>query len=312
MTELLFIILLIICLGASAGSLMLVYKMTRNYRSEVINQFFYYLMAYFVFGLYGLWGQVIVRYLLERLNITSTAIETIGGLLPLFGIPFLLVTWLMLIKMAAALTNKYISPLQSLIFFLGTTLLLVIVGWSTNDKIDLTRTKLYLFVGTDLLFYLGFLLVSLISSRKIGNSNFGNIYRCFALLVFLGMILRLVLFPFIFEHFTILGGALLLYFLSNLLPVWYLRKKADTLFPSYSTEIQDVNKFVRFCERHAITKREVQVIGLICQGKSNQEISDALYISLQTVKDHNHRIFTKIGVRSRVQLISLLNSPRPF
>ncbi len=311
MPELLFIILFIICLGAATGAIMLVYQMNRDYRSEFINQFFYYLMAYFVFGLYGLWGQVIVRYLLERLNINSSAIETVGGLVPLFGIPFLLITWLMLIKMAVGLTGKNISPLQSLSYFLGTTALLAAIGWIINNRENLTQTELYLFAGAELLFYFVFLLISLTSSGKI-NSHFGNIYRYFSLLVFLGMILRLILLPFIFVHFTIQGGALLLYFLGNLLPVWYLRSKADILFPSYTTKIHDKNILERFCERHGITKREVEVIQLICQGKTNQEISDTLYIGLQTVKDHNHRIYTKIGIHSRVQLINLLNSPGPF
>ena len=40
---------------------------------------------------------------------------------------------------------------------------------------------------------------------------------------------------------------------------------------------------------------------------SNQEISDSLYISLQTVKDHVHRIFTKTGVKNRVQLTNLVD-----
>ena len=34
----------------------------------------------------------------------------------------------------------------------------------------------------------------------------------------------------------------------------------------------------------------------------NQQIADKLFISLQTVKDHNHHIFRKTGVRNRMQL----------
>jgi ATP/maltotriose-dependent transcriptional regulator MalT len=32
-----------------------------------------------------------------------------------------------------------------------------------------------------------------------------------------------------------------------------------------------------------------------------------LFISLQTVKDHTHRIYSKIGIRSRMQLVQLVN-----
>jgi ATP/maltotriose-dependent transcriptional regulator MalT len=48
------------------------------------------------------------------------------------------------------------------------------------------------------------------------------------------------------------------------------------------------------------------VIRLICRGLSNQEISETLFISLQTVKDHTHRIFVKTGVRNRVQLSNMI------
>ncbi len=55
-----------------------------------------------------------------------------------------------------------------------------------------------------------------------------------------------------------------------------------------------------------ISKREEEVILLVCQGLTNQEIADALFISLKTVKDHNYRIFQKTGVRNRVELAQLV------
>jgi DNA-binding CsgD family transcriptional regulator len=59
-------------------------------------------------------------------------------------------------------------------------------------------------------------------------------------------------------------------------------------------------------EEYDISKREREVIQLICKGLTNQEIGDTLFISLQTVKDHIHRIFLKTGVKNRVQLTNLI------
>lgn len=59
-------------------------------------------------------------------------------------------------------------------------------------------------------------------------------------------------------------------------------------------------------ETFGISKRECEVIQLVCQGLTNQEIADALFISLKTVKDHNYRIFQKTGVRNRVELTQLV------
>lgn len=60
-------------------------------------------------------------------------------------------------------------------------------------------------------------------------------------------------------------------------------------------------------ERYGITPREREIIELICSGRTNQEIADRLFISLATVKDHNHNIFRKTGVRNRVELANLMH-----
>lgn len=54
-----------------------------------------------------------------------------------------------------------------------------------------------------------------------------------------------------------------------------------------------------------ITQREKEIIRLIQDGKTNQEIADALFISIATVKDHNHNIFKKCGIRNRLELAKL-------
>jgi DNA-binding NarL/FixJ family response regulator len=61
-----------------------------------------------------------------------------------------------------------------------------------------------------------------------------------------------------------------------------------------------------FCEQYDISRREREVIELICAGKTNKEIEEELFISLQTVKDHTHRIYKKTGVKNRVQLNNLV------
>ncbi len=50
----------------------------------------------------------------------------------------------------------------------------------------------------------------------------------------------------------------------------------------------------------------IESIYQLCAGKTNKEISRALFISLQTVKDHIYRIYLKTNVKNRVQLINLI------
>ncbi len=55
-----------------------------------------------------------------------------------------------------------------------------------------------------------------------------------------------------------------------------------------------------------LTFREIEVVSLIEKGFSNQEISDKLVISMSTVKTHVKNIFSKYNVRSRTELIMIL------
>jgi len=67
---------------------------------------------------------------------------------------------------------------------------------------------------------------------------------------------------------------------------------------------QSVSGQERF-ELLGITKREREIVRLIQAGKTNQEIADELFISIATVKDHNHNLFRKSGVRNRLELANL-------
>jgi len=53
-----------------------------------------------------------------------------------------------------------------------------------------------------------------------------------------------------------------------------------------------------------LSGREIEVLELIAEGKSNQEIAGMLHISLSTVKGHTSNIYGKLNVRSRVQSVA--------
>lgn len=54
-----------------------------------------------------------------------------------------------------------------------------------------------------------------------------------------------------------------------------------------------------------LSKRELEVLQLMAEGLSNQEIADKLYVSLNTVKTHSAQIFEKMEVKRRTQAIEM-------
>ena len=62
-----------------------------------------------------------------------------------------------------------------------------------------------------------------------------------------------------------------------------------------------------------LTEREVEVLRLVAQGKTNLEIADELVLSQRTVQRHIANIYAKIDVRNRAEATTFalteLNSP---
>jgi two-component system, NarL family, nitrate/nitrite response regulator NarL len=55
-------------------------------------------------------------------------------------------------------------------------------------------------------------------------------------------------------------------------------------------------------EKPLLSDRETQIVQLVAQGFRNKEIGEKLFISEQTVKNHLHNIFDKLGVSDRLEL----------
>jgi LuxR family maltose regulon positive regulatory protein len=53
-----------------------------------------------------------------------------------------------------------------------------------------------------------------------------------------------------------------------------------------------------------LSQRELEVLHLIAQGCSNQEISERLFVALDTVKGHNRKVFSKLQVQRRTEAVA--------
>ncbi len=67
---------------------------------------------------------------------------------------------------------------------------------------------------------------------------------------------------------------------------------------------EDAISMERLCESYHLSPREQDVLRLVLRGDSNAQIGEALYISVGTVKAHISKIFQKVGVSRRYELLS--------
>lgn len=58
-----------------------------------------------------------------------------------------------------------------------------------------------------------------------------------------------------------------------------------------------------FDNEETLSNREIDVVKLICQEKTNQEIADILFLSPRTVESHRQRILDKIGAKNTVGIV---------
>ncbi len=146
------------------------------------------------------------------------------------------------------------------------------------------------------------------------KTSFFNKYKTIGLygisLAVLLLLLRWLELKFLIykNAFEIYAGIIALFFTG--LGIWVSRKLTrpktethiieKTVYRDPSLPFEVNNKEM---EALGISERELEVLQLMSQGMSNQEIGDALFVSLNTVKTHAARIFEKLEVQRRTQAI---------
>lgn len=73
-----------------------------------------------------------------------------------------------------------------------------------------------------------------------------------------------------------------------------------------ATSDEQVREWLR--TKHGLTAREIDVALLIARGRSKTFIADELFISENTVRTHSKNVYTKLGIHSREELISLFEN----
>ncbi|MGV3611346.1 MAG: response regulator transcription factor [Fluviicola sp.] len=143
-----------------------------------------------------------------------------------------------------------------------------------------------------------------------------NLFKSYKLILLYGVSLAALLFLMRWLEFRLLviNHAIELYVAAiaivfMVLGIWVARQLTKpktvlvekTVYLSPSSENFERNE--KALEELGISKRELEVLELIAQGLSNNEIAERLFVSLNTIKTHSSKLFEKLEVNRRAQAV---------
>lgn len=206
-----------------------------------------------------------------------------------------------------------VKKLISMIFIFLLVISAFYISWQPHTVIvEYITVAFRLFPYLILVYCLVILLKDI---KKVNKEAKNLIYSCLAVLV--------TIVPWSFMANAVKGLPLFIYkipysptiyFLINTIGVIFIQRhialKQRNICNNASlseSEMYDV-----FSKKYGITERELEIVQHIAHGCSNPEISDKLYISPNTVKNHIYNIYRKIDIKNRYELISILSQMQKY
>jgi DNA-binding CsgD family transcriptional regulator len=297
-------LIFILSVALTAGGVVLSSRLRNRYRHDIFSTLLYFQVFIFTFGFYGIWGQAVIKAFLLT-YISAELLVRFSDIAMLLGLPFLVFAWLMLIQFSFGISGRKNNNWLVFWFLLLNFSIVIIVGYiiaKTSAVKPISLIKYY-FISMNFLYSL--LASLLILFPRKGRSIIHDYDRkIIAPAIFLVMVSQCAPLLFYTSQPYIAIIFIFTFFAGNTFLPLYLNY--GTLLSAFAVEPTRDLSFEEFCKKFEVSPRETDIVREICNGLSNKEISDKLFISLQTVKDHTHRIYIKTNVKSRVQLINLV------
>lgn len=304
----LIILIFIISIAITTGSIGIASHLKATFQSELFSTLLYFLAFYFTFGFYALWGELLVATLLQSF-VEKELLVKLTDIMVLLGSPFMVFASVMFIKLAREISGKQTRSPFILIYIFANIVVIISIGYALLNDQQAQPLKIMRYYFAMLIFLCTILgIYYLLSPGKRAfefriRDKAGLSIALAILLIIQNTLLRFydknafLAQLFIFSFF--LYGGTIPIFLKYVADLSTLIRKNGQLV-----------SFEQFCEQHEISQREREIIAEVCQGFTNQQIADRLFISLQTVKDHTHRIYIKTNCANRSQLIRVINECR--
>ncbi len=302
--ELISLIIFVFCAAMAAGSILLITRLLEERPVPFVRSLFYHNIFISAFGFYGIWGQFIIVTLAGS-RLSPDTFSTVSVISLLLGLPFLVFGWMMILRFGAEAAGLQFRNYHILSFLVVNFGVIIGLGFALRemDLIEALPVFKYFYATAALAYSFATGLLLIRGRKDLPVKRDRNALAALIAAAAVAQAAVLLLLPH--SVWMALIFVFLLFVGLTLLPL-YLTYKAD-MPPCLPTDAlhlpQGIDDFIR---RHEISPREAEIITEICNGLSNQEIADKLFISLQTVKDHTSRIYSKTNVRNRMQLMAMV------
>ncbi len=306
------LLLYIFSLVVGLGTIFIALQLHKKYQTSSLSIYLYYLIAFTISGFINLTGRFLAFSILK--SSTPDSRMTVNLMFGFMIFPFMLAALYFFINLMWELCDKKLSRLVNRGYLvLSALLILLLIGLTKNylDTRELgltTKIMSAINIGIICAYIASSLLCFLMAIRISDNRQRGlakTISACYFIAFFIGLI-----FPWEFIYKALPNirplPMVLLYFSTNLPPLLILRHNLNKHFAEAPTQLDGRADLASFFARFGLSQREQEIIRLMIQGKSNKDIEGELFISLHTVKNHIYNIYQKLGVKNRLQVISLI------
>lgn len=307
MLNVIIILVFILSVAAAASSILIASGLRVSCRHEALSTLVYYLTFYFTFGFYAFWGQVVfITYISPYVD--EELLTRATNTLLILGSPFVLFTWLMLVKFAGELSGRTLKGIFVLWFFIANIVFTALPGFLISRYLEIDSFTIikFWYVSLNLLYALSGVILLMQKKNNRRSALRRKDLKILSAGILLSVLLHNALLAFYRDNMYMALAFIFVFFIAGSFIPIYIKYRADLAGLSVIGENQYTVDAL--CKKFEISPREREIISEICNGLTNQQIADKLFISLQTVKDHTSRIYFKINCSSRAQLITMVKT----
>lgn len=302
--------LVLYAIGVSVALVWVAHELKTRHQARYLDHYYHFILASVCYGMVNWVGP----FLILDIARDSDPKWVVGSFI-IFAIPLLFVKLGFIISLFQEMMMRNVARRAASVFIGLSTLvliatLLVIKQYLDTGDSGFLRTYMLILgaiaVGIEFS-AIGQFVVHAERGRPLAIAGAS---MQFGLLYFAGYLVYVTCAwsPFIGAPLFIFDLSPWIYFLVHVLPLavlWRYHQGDEVAFGSAKPEGLDLSSVI---QEFGLTPREREILAQVIGGQSNKEISDTLFISPNTVRNHIYNIYKKMGVKNRLQLVALSSS----